>query len=164
MSVTRLGPGAYPIAGHVPQTFDLAIVEAMNAVDVIDIHLLAGIIYQHEIGNDAAGLPLVSSLRSGYFYLDEGENFVVVDEVLPDFKFAFQGAPPNAQIQMTFFVVNYPGDTPLVYGPYTVTATTQSFFTRFRVRQMAIEVSSSDLGSFWRLGKVRFRFAPSGRR
>lgn len=123
-----------------------------------------GIIYQHETGNDAAGAPMVSSFRTGYFYLSEGEDFVVVDQVIPDFKFGFVGASPSAQIQITFYVVNYPGDTPLVYGPYTVTNTTQSFFTRFRVRQMAIDVSSSDIGSFWRLGRMRFRFAPSGRR
>jgi len=123
-----------------------------------------GLIYQHETTNDAAGQPLVASFRTGYFNLTEGEDFVTVDEVIPDFKFGFQGAAPNAQIQITFYVVNYPGDTPLVYGPYTVNSTTQSFFTRFRVRQMAIDVSSSDLGSFWRLGKIRFRFAASGRR
>lgn len=125
----------------------------------------SGTIYQQETSFDADGQPLVASFTTGYFYLEEGENYVVVDQVLPDFKWeTFSGDSTPAQIQLTFNVVNYPGDTPRTYGPYTVTQATQYISTRFRGRLMSITVQSSGLGSFWRLGSIKYRWAPSGRR
>jgi hypothetical protein len=124
----------------------------------------SGAIYQHETGNDADGQPLVASFTTGYFELADGEDFVFVDQILPDFKWGTYAGAPSAQIQMTFNVVNFPGDTPVSYGPYTVTQATTFISVRFRGRQMSITVQSSDPGSFWRLGRVRYRFAPLGRR
>jgi hypothetical protein len=124
----------------------------------------SGVIYSQESGSDAAGQPLVSSFQTGYFVLQEAEEYSYIDQVLPDFIFGESGASPSAQIQMTFLTVNYPGDTPVSYGPYTITQATEYISVRFRARQVAIQIQSSDLGSFWRLGRVRFRFAPSGRR
>ncbi len=124
----------------------------------------AGTIYQHEMTNDAAGQPLLSSFTTGYFFIAEGEDFCVVDQILPDFKWGFYGAPQTANVQLTFNVVNFPGDTPVQYGPFTVTVQTEILSVRFRGRQMSITVSSADIGSFWRLGRVRYRYAPSGRR
>jgi hypothetical protein len=124
----------------------------------------AGTIYQHETSNDAAGQPLVSSFTTGYFFIAEGEDYAFVDQILPDFKWGFYGAAQTANIQMTFNVVNFPGDTPVQYGPYVVTVATEILSVRFRGRQMSITVQSSDQGSFWRLGRVRYRYAPSGRR
>jgi hypothetical protein len=127
-----------------------------------------GVIYQHEITNDADGHPLNSSFTTGYFFLSEGEDFVTVDQVFPDFKWNFFAqstyAGADAVITLNFLLVNYPGDTPTVYGPYQVTRQTQWFPVRFRGRQMAIQVSSNDLGSFWRLGFCRYRFSVQGRR
>ena len=90
------------------------------------------------------------------------ESFV--DQVIPDFKWGFYGASQTAQVQLTFNVVNYPGDTPVSFGPYTVSQSTEYITTRFRGRQMSITVASSDTGSFWRLGKVRYRYQADGRR
>lgn len=123
-----------------------------------------GVIYQQETSNDADGAPLLASFTTGYFFLAEGEEFVFVDQILPDFKWGFFGAGQTAQVQLTFNVVNYPGDTPTTYGPFTVTQSTQSISVRFRGRQVSITVASSDIGSFWRLGKVRYRYQSSGRR
>jgi hypothetical protein len=124
-----------------------------------------GTIYQHETSNDAAGQPMAVSFTTGYFFLSEGEDFAFIDQILPDFKWGFFGAAQTANIQLSFLVVNYPGDSPTVYGPYTVTQSSPEWLSvRFRGRQMAIQVASSDAGSFWRLGRIRYRYAPSGRR
>lgn len=123
-----------------------------------------GVVYQHETSNDADNGPLSASFTTGYFYIAEGEEFAVVDQVLPDFKYGTFGASAGAQIQMSFNMINYTGDTPTVFGPYTVTNTTQYVTTRMRGRQMSITIASSDVGSFWRIGKIRYRYAPSGRR
>lgn len=124
----------------------------------------SGIIYQHESGNDADGSPLQSSFTTGYYYIADGEDYAYVDQVYPDFKWGLFGGSQSAQVQLTFNLVNYPGDTPTTYGPYTVTQATQYISTRMRGRQMSITVSSADLGSFWRLGRVRFRWQRDGRR
>jgi hypothetical protein len=123
-----------------------------------------GIIYLQETTNDADGQPLMASFTTGYFFIAEGEDFAFVDQILPDFKWGFFGAAQTAQIQLTFNVVNFPGDTPSVFGPYVVTQATEILSVRFRGRQMSITVASADSGSFWRIGRIRYRFAPSGRR
>jgi hypothetical protein len=124
----------------------------------------AGVIYQHETTNDAAGQPLSWSYTTGYFRLGEGEDYVFVDQWRPDFIWGEYGDPATAQIRMTFDVVDYPGDTPRTYGPYTVTKATQFITTRFRGGLVAITVSGDDLGSFSRLGYVRYRYSATGRR
>lgn len=123
-----------------------------------------GIIYQHEMGSDAAGQPMSWSFMTGYFYLAEGEDFCFVDQVIPDFKWGTFSGSQTAQLQITFYVVNYPGETPTQYGPYLMTKEIPYIMTRFRVRQMAMLVQGSDLDSFVRLGKIRFRYSSSGRR
>src|ERR1035437_371309 len=123
-----------------------------------------GVIYQHETTPDADSAPLAATFTTGEFYLAEGEDFVIVDQILPDFKWAVFTGGASAQIQLTFNITNYPGDTPIVYGPYTVTQATMYIAVRFRGRLMSITVASADLGSFWRLGLIKYRYAPAGRR
>lgn len=123
-----------------------------------------GLIYQHETGENADGQPIQWSFKTGYWMIAEGEDVAIVDFVVPDFRFGLWNGANDATVQITLYSVMYPGDAnEVVHGPYTVTAGTQSISTRLRGRQMAIEVSGSDLGSFARLGRVRYRWAPSGR-
>ena len=123
-----------------------------------------GNIWQQEQGNNAGAAAMTSGFTTGYFYIAEGEDYSFVDQILPDFIWGEYGAPQTATIQLTFNVVNYPGDTPVAYGPYAVTQATEFITVRFRGRQMSITVRSSDSGSFWRIGRIRYRFAKSGRR
>lgn len=119
-------------------------------------------IVQHETGyNDNTG-PINASFTSGYFTLAEGGRKVYVDLVWPDFKFDTYDGNEDAQIQITFFVRDYPKDVPQVFGPYTVTAATEYLNVRMRGRLMAINIQSADLGSFWRLGALRYRYAEAG--
>lgn len=123
----------------------------------------AGIVYQQETGTDADGQPMEWSFRTGYWMISEGEDVAFVDRVIPDFKFGTYGGASNASIQITLYSVMYPGGDERSYGPYTVTSSSTTVSTRLRGRQMAIEIAGSDLGTFARLGRVRFRWAPSGR-
>lgn len=122
------------------------------------------LIYQHEHGYNAAGAAMVVSFTTGYFLLGEGEDFAFVDQIVPDFKWGTFSGSQFASVQITFRILNFPSDTPNVYGPFTVTQATQLIATRFRGALMSITVASSDLNSFWRLGRVRYRFSPDGRR
>lgn len=120
-------------------------------------------LYQHETSPDADGVAMQPFFQSGYFALAEGDFKAFVDLVWPDFKWGTWSGPKTAQIQITFFVLNYAGDTPVQFGPYTVTQATQYFNTRLRGRLVAVRIGSVDLGSFWRIGALRYRVAQDGK-
>jgi hypothetical protein len=126
------------------------------------------IIMQHEISPDANGQPLPYSLTTGYFQLSEAEDFVFCDYCIPDFKWKrFPQAPStSAQIQLTFFVNDWPDDDlnpPIAIGPITVTNRSDAVDIRCRGRYFSLQIAGNDLGSFMRLGGVKFRIAPDGR-
>jgi len=121
-----------------------------------------GIIYQHETTPDADGAPLNASFTTGYFEIAEGEQFFFIDQFYPDMKFGTFGKT-GAQMQISFNVVNFPDDAPTTYGPYTYTAATEYIGVGFRGRQMSLTYQSNDVGSFWRIGRPRYRYAPDGR-
>lgn len=120
-------------------------------------------IYQHETSPDAAGQPMLSSFQTGYFALSDGDQLMFVDQVWPDMKWGYYQQTQNATVNINFYVTPYPGQAPTQFGPYPVTQSTTFFTPRFRGRLVSFSVSSSDTGSFWRLGLIRYRVAPSGK-
>jgi len=127
-----------------------------------------GWIYQHETSYDLAvgdtTVPINASMQTGYSSLTNGEDLIFVDWVLPYMKWGTYSGSPTANLNFTFYVTDYAGQTPRVYGPFTASEQTPFISPRFRGRFMSVKIESDDLGSFWRLGSIRFRFAPSGRR
>jgi hypothetical protein len=121
-------------------------------------------LYQHEQTNDAAGSPISPSFTTGYFSITEGHDIVFLDWFLPDMRFGLFNNSPSASVQFSFSTIMYTGDTPVSFGPYTVTSTTEFIPLRFRARFVSVTVSSNDTGSFWRLGRPRFRYAIDGKR
>jgi hypothetical protein len=124
----------------------------------------SGIIYKHETGFDADTGPITSGFTTGYFYIDEGRQFVFIDQIIQDFRWGDWAAAQTAILQVWVNAINNMGDTPRTFGPFTVTAATNFISTRIRARQISLTVQSSDSGSFWRLGHVRVRYALDGRR
>lgn len=136
---------------------------------------LAGLIQQHEVSNDADGAGMQWSWQTGYFSLMEGEEFAFVDLVIPDFVLDWESnyQPPviNVSLLATDYPIGLPDGAgvgqPMVDGPYTVSVSqpgaTLMVPCRVRARQVALQVSGSDLGSFNRLGAIRVRYAPDGR-
>jgi hypothetical protein len=120
-------------------------------------------LYQHEITNDADGAPMLSSFQTGYFTIAEGDQKTFIDWIWPDMKWGKYNQAQTATVQISFYVADYPGDTPQVFGPYSVTQATEFFYTRLRGRLVSVKIASSDLGSFWRIGALRYRYAPDGR-
>lgn len=120
-------------------------------------------IYQHETSPDADGQAMLPSLQTGYFVLNEGDEKTFVDQVWPDAKWGYYGGTQNATLLLTFYVADYPGDTPRQFGPFTLTQSTQYVTPRFRGRLVSIGLSSNDVGSFWRLGRMRYRFQADGK-
>lgn len=124
-----------------------------------------GILNSHETGEDADGQPLIPVMKTGFFYLSDGEDFVTVDQFWPDFKFnLFDGSATSAVVQITFYVADSFTATPRTYGPYSMTTNTDKLDVRFRGRVCAFYITSTDLGSFFRLGSPKFRTMITGRR
>jgi hypothetical protein len=121
------------------------------------------LIYQHETSPDADGAPLVASFRTGYFAMAEADIKTFVDQVWPDMKWGYYGGTQNAQVKLTFFTNDYAGQTPRSYGPYTLTQSTKFITPRFRGRLVSIKLESDDLGSFWRIGNIRYRLQQDGK-
>lgn len=135
---------------------DQSIFTGNNPLAVDGAHL----IQQHESGNDADGQPIIATATSGWFKLENGELYVFLDRMIPDF--VLKG---GATVNITIYTADYPTDSPNVYGPYSVTSSTEYFIIRSRSRLARIQISSlGDLGTFWRLGEILYLGAPAGKR
>jgi len=134
-------------------------------------------IYQHETSPNAAyngvnDQPMMSSFQTGYFALSEADQKNFIDQVWPDMKWGYYNGEsnggavyqnPTATINLTFYAADYPGDTPQAYGPYTLTQGTEWISPRMRGRLISIQINSSDVGSWWRIGNMRYRFQADGK-
>jgi len=120
-------------------------------------------IYQHETSTDSDGTAMTSSFQTGYFVLNEADMKMFVDQVWPDMKWGYYGGAQGANVLLTFYVTDFPGQTPKQYGPYTLIEATTYITPRFRGRLVSIKIESNDIGSFWRLGNIRYRVQPDGK-
>jgi hypothetical protein len=120
-------------------------------------------IYQHETSPDANGQPINASFETGYFALSDADMKMFVDQVWPDMKWGYYGGAQSATVDLTFYATDYPGQTPIAYGPFTMTQGTTFVTPRMRGRLVSIKLESNDLGSFWRIGNMRYRVQPDGK-
>lgn len=120
------------------------------------------VVYQHEVTQDANGTPINAYIQTGYFTLQEGDLKTFVDQMWPDMKWGLYGGSQNAEVKITFYVVDYPGQTPKI-SEHFVTRNTTFITPRIRGRLVSIRIESNDLGSFWRLGNIRYRLQPDGK-
>jgi hypothetical protein len=126
------------------------------------------LIMQMEMGNDANGAPMNWLVQTGFFMLSDGEDKTFVDLVIPDFRWRRWQQPQtvSAQVQITLYTAEYPDDPQeqwVYYGPFLVTNATGAFEPRCRGRYFGALIQGNDLGSFARLGGIKFRFSPDGR-
>lgn len=120
-----------------------------------------GLFEQHETSTDANGAPLISWILSGYFSLSDGDVFTSISRMIADFT--FEG--PTPRVFISFILQNYPSDPTYTVGPYAYQPSGPEFsIVQGRGRSCALYIESTDLGTFWRLGAVRFSGSPSGRR
>ena len=120
-------------------------------------------IFQHETSKNADDAAMDSYFQTGYFVLSDADVKTFLDEVWPDMKWGYFGGTQGANILLTFYATDFPGQSPTVYGPYTLTQATNFISPRIRARLIAIRIESNDIDSFWRLGNIRYRLQPDGR-
>jgi hypothetical protein len=139
-----------------------------------------GIIYHENGVDDGTTNPptqIFSYIQSSDFDIGDGHNFGFVWRIIPDVGF---NGSSVATPKVTFTVLprRNPGaaygnsDLPTVtsansyvgQSTYDVQKFTEYAFCRIRGRQMALVVSSSDLGVQWQLGSPRLEITPDGKR
>ena len=116
-----------------------------------------GFTYNHELGRDADGDPLVATVLSADFDIGQGDSLMFVRRFVPDF---FIEGSVNVRMRTKYyplsdFVQEAIGDV----GPHTT-----RIDTRIRGRQLALRIKSKDLGNFWKYGDARIDMQPDGRR
>lgn len=118
-------------------------------------------IQQHETGYDADGVAMSGAFaQSGYADIGDGTNILFIDQVIPDLKWLGNDGAATLYI----YGQNFPGDTPVTYGPYTLTPTTRFISLRSRKRQLAYRIEwQAQRGYNARVGAIRVRGAPAGR-
>ena len=136
---------------------------------------------QHEVGVDSdetgTPVPITAKLTSAQFDLEDGDQFMLVRRILPDFSFEGSTADaPALNLTMLPMVNSGSGYTaPPSQGGDNVQSVVRSatvpieqfsgqVFIRVRGRQMTLELESTALGVTWKMGALRLDAQPDGRR
>jgi hypothetical protein len=119
-------------------------------------------LYNHETGTDADGSPMDSFAETGFMVLDDGENISFVERLIPDFN-TLAGT-----LNLTVIGIDFPNSdsaSPNQYGPFPVTPGVTPYVTcRARGRGLALKIESNTLGGNFRMGALRARISPTGKR
>jgi len=141
----------------------------------------------HEDGVDDGTLevvaPIVSSITTSQFDIDDGNNIAFIWRMLPDLTFrgSTDGTSPSLTMQLLPLQNSGSGyNNPVSVGGTSSTGSqavtaTQTYpidldtFTgqlniRVRGRQMSMRISSNAIGTQWQLGSPRIDIRPDGRR
>lgn len=111
---------------------------------------------------DADGAALPSLVRTGWFAITEGTVVTMIERLSADL--IVTGG--SRTVQITVFTQNYPNGPVRTFGPYDYSPVTGPPYSivRARGRFMSIQISSNEIGVFWRLGNLRYYAKPSGKR
>lgn len=119
-----------------------------------------GLLQQHEQGFDADGSAMLWSWQTGYFDIDDGQDFTFSDMMIPDFVTI--GTPifvPN------ILTLDEPNGAPTTVVAPQFSSETLRINYEARGRQMSTGFagSPSSVGDFSRLGAIRVRYSADGR-
>lgn len=120
-----------------------------------------GTLYQHEVGVDDGPQALPFFYETGYFDLQDGEDFMFMDRVATDFR----RIPDGKELQMYVYTKKYPQDpNPVIKGPYAIQDDTQKISLRARGRQAKFRFQSSANGVDFEMGVLKAGLKPDGQR
>ncbi len=127
-----------------------------------NISTTASYLYFHERGFDADGEAMNSYIESGGIELGDGEQFMFMSRMIPDFE--FKGTASSAAIDVTLKGKEFPLQDAQTLASSTVTSSTEQTFIRARARETIVRIQSTGTGYGWTLGDLRFDVRPDGRR
>lgn len=140
--------GASGLGGAFSDGFDVGF-----DIDGYDVN--ATFIYQHELGNDADGVPLPFYVDTPFFSTGS-MSAVLLGGV-------YQDNTTNAALNWTINTKLYPNQTPDTVT-YTIPLDSQNLIYRRRGRYWQYRVAGSTLGQYWRAGVWQELFMKSGKR
>ena len=117
-----------------------------------------GYLFEHEKGYDADGEPMFAQIVSGDFDIGEGDSLMFINRVIPDFT--IDGGSVDLKFQSRY----YPLSNQVRETVGTVTSSTTKIDTRIRGRQLALSITSKNLGDWWKYGSTRIDQRTDGRR
>jgi hypothetical protein len=118
-------------------------------------------LYSHENGWDDDGSAMTAQIETGDFDLGDGDRYLFLSRIIPDFTFLGDGTP---SVDIKINGRNFPLETQTQLSSSTFTTSSTQANIRGRARQasMKIESTGSDFG--WRLGYVRLDVRSDGKR
>nr|BAR25638.1 constituent protein [uncultured Mediterranean phage uvMED] len=152
-SIGTLDRGAFI---HAP-TKEFPVAASNDLTDVNNNYL-----YTHEFGHSADGEPLNAFVASGGIGLSDGESFMAVRRVIPDFT--FRGTTSAADLSMEIRGKDFPLNTETVLDTAEINSTTSQYHLRARTREVIIKINTQGADYGWTLGDLRFDIKPDGRR
>jgi hypothetical protein len=152
-SVGTLSRGAY-----IPTATQQYPIAATNDID----NPLTNYLFNHEIGYDGDGAEITAFVESGDLGVGDGESFMMVNRIIPDFTFT--GDESEASIEVKLKGRNFPLEDASDLSTATVTSSTTQSFVRARAREQIVRIESSGEGYGWSLGDLRLGIRTDGRR
>ena len=104
------------------------------------------------------GANLSSFIESGSIDLNDGNEIMFMDRIIPDYTF-----DTGNSVEIYIKTKPYPSGTQITKGPFVIQSNTQKVDMRARGRQASVRVSGTNNGS-WRWGSVRLGVQPDGGR
>jgi hypothetical protein len=124
-------------------------------------------LFQHEVGFDDDGTEMTGVfIESADIDVEDGEQFVFISRLVPDFKFISE---QQGNVKLITKTRNFPGESLSQSSSSVITPSTKQAFIRSRGRQFVLRVESNDgdagnIGAGWRLGATRLELRSDGRR
>ena len=115
-------------------------------------------VYAQEKGKNAAGSAMTAYIESGDMDIGEGDQFMSIRRVVPDFK------NQSGTVDITMKTRPYPLGTQKSHSSLAVTTSTTKKDTRIRGRQLAVRVESDASDEHWRYGTLKVDMQPDGLR
>jgi len=107
----------------------------------------------------ANGQPQASFIESAAFDIEDGNEMMFMDRLIPDFTLN------NGNLKFSIIAQNFPVNDAVTKGPFTITPATKKVDLRARGRQASILVSSEGTGGTeWRYGSLRLSLQEDGLR
>jgi len=115
----------------------------------------AGMLYYHETGNAADVSALSTTLLSGDFDLEDGDQIIFMSRIVPDYDL-------DGEMQLFINTRKYNNSPVITKGPFLVSADTPKVSMRARGRTCSLEIYTSATDTFYRIGSFRFDLQPDG--
>jgi hypothetical protein len=133
-------------------------------------------LYNHELGRSDGDYmppgPINAYIESSPVDISEGDQFMLINRIIPDVAIQAESSVPTPTITMTLKTQRFPGSN---YNETTNSSVvrsaqvpieqyTEQAFVRLRGRQVSFRIESNQTDVGWRLGSPRIDLRTDGRR